>query len=154
MLEELSKSVPVIQEELDQISKKLDKKYSEMSPDDLSKSYSKLPKIAIDNAVLEVSSRVAVVREDLGWQDVGSWDSLARCFQVDSNGNLTYGETILKDSRGLTVDTDGPLVAAIGVEDMIIVKSGNAILVCPNHKAQEVKKVVEQLASEGQEEYT
>ena len=125
-----------------------------MTPQELAPTYTKLPKIAIDNAILEVSDRVAVVKGDLGWKDVGSWGSLSRCFPVDENGNLIYGQAVLKDCTGMTVDTDGPLVAGIGLKNLVIVKSGNAILVCPNDRSQDVKKVVENLATMNRKEYT
>ncbi len=154
MLEELSKNIPIIESGLTKLSNNLNKAFSEMTPQELAPTYTKLPKIAIDNAILEVSDRVAVVKGDLGWQDVGSWGSLSRCFPVDENGNLIYGQAVLKDCTGMTVDTDGPLVAGIGLKNLVIVKSGNAILVCPNDRSQDVKKVVENLATMNREEYT
>ena len=115
--------------------------------------YSQLPKISIDHAVLEVSKNVAVVEADIGWQDVGSWDALAKCFETDAQGNIAYGDIILQDCENVTVDTDGDLVACIGLKDLVVVKAKGAVLVCPTSRAQEVKNVVESLKQSSRTEY-
>lgn len=119
----------------------------------LTEAYASLPKISIDHAVLEVSKNVSVVAADIGWQDVGSWDALDKCFEADSDGNLSFGDNIMLDCSNTTVDTDGDLVAAIGVSDLVIVKAKGAVLVCPRSRAQEVKKIVGRLENEGRREY-
>ena len=154
MLEELHKNVPVIVDSLRAVSRQSGKTISQISHTDLKETYSKLPKIAIDNAILETSSKVGVVAGDLGWQDVGSWDSLIQCFEPNQGSNLVYGEALTLDCDGVTIDSDGPLVAAIGMKDTVVVKSGNAILVCPSSRAQDVKKIVEQLKDAGRDDYT
>lgn len=114
--------------------------------DRLAKVYPKLTKISIDEAILEKSKNIAVVDADFGWQDVGSWDALSKAFPAtDSANNLVSGDAVLIDSNDTTIDTDGPLVAAIGLSNMIVVCHKGAVLVCPKDRAQEVKKVVEQL---------
>lgn len=120
----------------------------------LTETYNQLESIAIDPAVLEKSSRVAVVEADIGWKDVGSWDALDQCFKPDAQGNLFYGETIAIDSTGITVDSDAKVVACIGVKDLVIVCSEGAILVCPKDKAQDVKKIVDELKKRGQSQLT
>jgi len=121
------------------------KSFAALKGQDLARTYKMLPKIAIDNAVLEVSKNIAVIDADIGWQDIGSWDALSTAFPVDSSGNLTFGPAIMIDSRNTTIDTDGPLVATIGLDDMVVVHAKGAILVCPKSRAQDVKKVVEEL---------
>ena len=128
--------------------------FNEVPKDALASTYSKLPKISIDHAVLETSDRVALVAADIGWQDVGSWDALSKCFNPDSNGNLMFGDVISIDNRGLTADTDGPLVACIGLEDIVVVCSRGAVMVCPKSRAQEVKKFVQLLQEQGQHQWT
>jgi mannose-1-phosphate guanylyltransferase/mannose-6-phosphate isomerase len=120
-----------------------------VSPARLAEAYARLPKISIDHAVLEVSRRVAVVEADIGWQDVGSWDALERAFPTDADGNLAVGDALLIEAKGTTVDTDGPFIAALGVQDLVIVSSGGAILVCPKSRAQDVKTIVEKLKDRG-----
>ena len=122
---------------------------------DLARAYEALPKISIDNAILEKSLRVAMVATRFSWQDVGSWDALSLTFKsdTDSSGNLTYGDVVLIDTNNTTIDTDGPLIATIGLKDMIVVASKGAILVCPKSRAQDVKQIVEQLQKQGKSEY-
>lgn len=114
--------------------------------------YNKLPKISIDHAVLEVSDNIAVIEADIGWQDIGSWDALSRCFDTDSEGNLFYGDVLAIDTKNTTVDTDGAFVACVGLEDVAVVSSKGAILVCPKGRAQEVKSVVARLKDQGRSE--
>lgn len=119
----------------------------------LSETYSQLPKIAIDHAVLEVSRRVAMVKADIGWQDVGSWDALAQCFPTDAKGNIVSGDVIQFDCTNTTIDSDGPLIATIGLNDLVVVAAHGAVLVCPRARAQDVKKVVELLKEQKRPEY-
>jgi mannose-1-phosphate guanylyltransferase len=112
----------------------------------LARVYPRLTKISIDEAVLEKSREIAVVDATFGWQDIGSWDALGKAFPPsDETGNLVYGEAVLIDTENSTIDSDGPLVAAIGLKDMIVVHHKGAILVCPKDRAQDVKLVVETL---------
>ena len=116
--------------------------------------YQTLPKISVDHAVLEVSKRVSVVEADMGWQDVGSWDALGQCFSVDKDGNFVQGDALLIETTNSTIDSDGPLIAALGVKDLVIVHARNAILVCPKSRAQDVKFIVEQLKAKGRSDLT
>lgn len=119
---------------------------------DLASVYRGLPKISIDHAVLETSKNVAVVPIAVGWQDVGSWDALSRGFAPDAQGNLKFGDACLIDTRGSTVDSDGPFVAALGLSDMVVVAAKGAVLVCPKDRAQDVKKVVDWLGERGRKD--
>ena len=114
--------------------------------------YRQLPKISIDHAVLEVSRRVSVVEADIGWQDIGSWDALSQCFHTDKDGNYTGGDVLLIDSQGCTVDTDGPFTVLLGMKDTIVAYAAGAILVCPKHRAQDVKTVVDALKGLGRDD--
>lgn len=116
--------------------------------------YSKLPKISIDHAVLEVSTAVSVVEADIGWQDVGSWDALGQCFARDSNGNYVEGPNVLIDTTDCTIESDGPLIAAIGLKDIVVVHAKGAILVCPKDRAQDVKFIVDRLKESGRTDLT
>lgn len=126
--------------------------FTRVEPALLAEVYRSLPKISIDHAVLETSTNVAVVPTDVGWQDIGSWDGLARSFKADADGNLLFGDGVLLNSSGTTVDSDGPFVAALGVKDLVVVANGGAVLVCPKEKAQDVKKIVEWLEAKGRRE--
>lgn len=123
--------------------------FNALDPQVLAKAYAQLPSTAIDHGILEKSHKVTVVQADIGWKDVGSWDALEECYPVDKQGNLFFGETIAIDSSGITVDSDAQVVACIGVKDIVIVVAKGAVLVCSKNRAQEVKKVVEQLKLRG-----
>ena len=148
-IDELRLRLPSSVEGLEKVLGK-SKSFASVNAQAMARAYKKLPKIAIDNAVLEVADDVAVIDADIGWQDIGSWDALSTAFPVDSEGNLAYGPNVMIDSKNTTIDTDGPLIATIGLEDMIVVHSRGAILVCPKSRAQDVKKVVEVLNSRKQ----
>lgn len=112
---------------------------------DIESAYKELPKISIDNAVLEVSTNTAVIASDIAWQDVGSWASLASTFGTDDNNNYISGDIISIDSSNCTLDTDGPLIATVGLKDHIVVHAKGSIMVCPTDRAQDVKLIVEHL---------
>lgn len=107
--------------------------------------YEALEKISIDHAVMEKAANVVTVPASVGWDDIGSWAALPAVRGVDTNGNTISGEAVILDSTGNIVMTDGTLVTAIGVTDLVIVKSGDAILVMPKSRAQDVKAIVDAL---------
>ena len=154
ILEELRERLPQSILALEAIPHASPRGYLDVPMPALAAAYAKLPKIAIDHAVMEVSARVAVIPADIGWQDVGSWDALSRCFPCDPEGNLILGDSVLIDTKGSTIDTDGPFVATIGVNDLIVVAARGAILVCDKRRAQDVKNVVEWLKERGRKDLT
>lgn len=105
------------------------------------------PSDSIDYAVMEKAEKVAVVPVDMGWSDLGSWDALHALSDTDNVGNSCAGEgdMIVIDSTNCLVRSDGARVALIGVEDLIVVASGNDILILPRGRSQDVKKVTEHL---------
>jgi mannose-1-phosphate guanylyltransferase/mannose-6-phosphate isomerase len=107
--------------------------------------YNRLPSDVIDRTVMEKTDRLLLVPADFEWADIGNWAELGDRVHADARGNSVEGEAILVDTRGSVVLGDRRLVAAIGLEDMIIVDSEDALLVCPRSRAQDVKKVVEAL---------
>ena len=107
--------------------------------------YRQLPNVTIDQGILERSRHVAVIPCSIGWQDVGSWDALDKCYSKNDDGNIIAADSLLFDCENTTVDSDGPFVGAIGLKDLVIVAAKGAILVCPKDRAQEVKKIVEKL---------
>lgn len=123
--------------------------FESISDPAFSELYDSLENIAIDHSVLEVSKNVAVVEANFQWQDVGSWDALPESFGTDEAGNYVSGNSLLLDTSDCVIDSDGPLVAALGVKDLVIVHHEGAILVCPKSRSQDVKKVVEQLKQSG-----
>ncbi|MES2338940.1 MAG: mannose-1-phosphate guanylyltransferase/mannose-6-phosphate isomerase [Pseudomonadota bacterium] len=101
------------------------------------------PSDSIDYAVMEKANRVAVVPVTMGWSDLGSWDALHAISDSDRDGNAHAGEVIAVDTRNCFVRSDGVRVALVGVSDLIVVASGNDILILPRGRSQEVKKIIE-----------
>ncbi len=103
------------------------------------------PSDSIDYAVMEKASRVAVVPVAIGWSDIGSWDSLHDNRRKDVDGNAVSAGSLALDTRDCLIESDGIEVAAIGVSDLIIIASGNKLLIAPRGQSQRVREVVEAL---------
>ncbi|MEI7457389.1 MAG: mannose-1-phosphate guanylyltransferase/mannose-6-phosphate isomerase [Nitrosomonadales bacterium] len=116
-----------------------------------SASFEKVPDDSIDYAVIEKSSNVAVVPCDIGWSDIGSWDALGNLTPEDADGNRIQGEVILHDVTNCYIQSNQHLVAAVGVDNLIIIDTPDAILVTDRNHAQDVKKIYARLKSEGHE---
>jgi mannose-1-phosphate guanylyltransferase/mannose-1-phosphate guanylyltransferase/mannose-6-phosphate isomerase len=101
------------------------------------------PEDSIDYAVMEKAPQVAVVPVSMGWSDVGSWDALHELADRDSAGNAHRGEILAIDTANCLVRSDGIKIALVGVEDLIVVASGNDVLIMPRGRSQEVKKLIE-----------
>lgn len=86
---------------------------------------------------------------DFGWSDIGSWDALAGFWQKDAAGNAVEGKAVLIDTRGAVILSPSRLVVLVGVEDVIVINAGDAILVCQRSQAQKVRRVVEELEKRG-----
>lgn len=116
--------------------------------DALLEEYTKLDKISIDYAVMEKASNIIAARGSFGWDDVGTWVSAATHFANDSNGNATHGKTEILQSQGNTIvnDVDGHLVAVMGAENLVVVHTADATLVCTRDCAQNLKELVKQIS--------
>ncbi len=115
--------------------------------------FSDVPEDSFDYAVLEKSRNVAVVPASFGWSDIGSWNALSDLVAPDHEGNRVVGEALLQDVSNTYVQSEGRLVAAIGVENLLIVDTTDALLVADRNHAQDVKKIVGQLKSMGHESH-
>ena len=107
------------------------------------KAWPKLPAISIDYGILEKARNVAAVAADIGWSDLGSWESLAEILPKDKSGNSLKGSVTMLDCRNSLVWADKRLVATVGIHDLVIIDTPDALLVCPKHLSQEVKKLIE-----------
>lgn len=117
--------------------------------------YQAVPSISIDYGVMEKSDRVQMVAADIGWSDVGSWSALAEVVEPDQQDGVAVNcaAYINVASSGCTVSGNGGVVATIGVQDLIVVATADAVLVCPKNRAQDVRKVVEELQQRGLNRY-
>ena len=107
--------------------------------------FAKSPSISIDYAVMERTARAAVVPSSFLWSDVGAWSALWRLGEKDDNDNVEIGDTLAEDTRGSYLRSEGPLVATVGVADLIVIATPDAVLVASRHKDQDVKKLLERL---------
>ncbi len=114
--------------------------------------YPELPSVSIDYGIMERSKDILVIPGEFGWNDVGSWDMLGVLHPQDEAGNVVVGNAVNVDTQNTVIYSSGKMIAAVDVSDLIIVETPDAILVCPKSKAQDVKKIVEELKAEGREE--
>ncbi len=115
--------------------------------------YGLLPRISIDYGVMEKASNVRVVRADFGWDDVGSWTAAAKNRPIDANGNVVEALSARVDTNNCVIisSDDQHLLATLGVEDLVVIHTKDATLVCRKDRAEEVKKLVDEIGRQGLE---
>jgi mannose-1-phosphate guanylyltransferase len=109
--------------------------------------------VTIDYGVMEKADRVAVFPVDLGWHDIGSWTALLDVLPRDEAGNVAQARHLGIDTRNVLVFSEERLIATVGLEDMIIVDAGDALLIMPADRAQDVKKIIQALEDQGLDGY-
>ena len=149
ILQKLEKYLPELYQELLRIGEAVG---TEREEDVISSVYPEMPSISVDYGVLEKTDGIYVVPADLGWSDVGSLDMLGAVRRADENDNVTVGETYPVDTHHTIIYTGGKPVCTVGVDDLIIVDTPDVLLVCSKERAQDVKKIVEELRAKGKEE--
>ncbi len=117
-----------------------------------SKAFAEAPNISVDYAVMEKTDMAAMLPIDVGWNDVGSWSSLWDIAPHDANANYAHGETLLEDTTGCYVHSERSLVATIGVKDLVIVDTPDALLVADKSRSQDVTKIVASLKRSNRKE--
>ena len=115
--------------------------------------FDECPSESIDYAIMEKTEHAVVVPMDAGWSDIGSWSSLWDISKKDLNGNSVHGDVILHKTNNSYVRTDGKLVAAIGVDDLVIVSTKDVLVVAHKDSDQNVKKIAEQLKQKKRTEW-
>jgi mannose-1-phosphate guanylyltransferase len=121
-------------------------------PDRLDAIYPTLPAVPIDTAVMERLDQLDTAVLDCGWSDVGSWQALAGILADTDGGNRGRGRTLALDARDNLLWAEDGLVAVLGVEGLAVVQSGNAVLVVPKERSQEVRRIVEELRRSGSDD--
>ena len=111
---------------------------------DISAIYAQMPKVPVDIGIMENAEKRAVIPVDLGWSDVGSWRALADISETDSNNNTILSDSFVIDSKGNYIRTN-KYVALIGIDDIVLVDTDDAILLAKKERTEEVKKIVEHL---------
>lgn len=111
--------------------------------------FSLSPSISIDYAVMEKTDKAKMVPLDVGWSDVGSWSALWEVSNKDDDGNVVTGDVLLHNTRNSHIYSESKLVSAVGVDDLVIVETDDAVMVATKDQAQSVKEIVQQLKRQG-----
>ncbi|MBT0663180.1 mannose-1-phosphate guanylyltransferase [Geobacter pelophilus] len=154
ILEEMSSHMPELYRELDGLDSGSDIwEIADLKPQ-IEAIYGRIASESIDYGIMEKSEKVEVLPAEFGWSDVGSWSAMPALLEADTNGNVAMNDTrlIAIDAKGCLVNGSGKLVALVGVSDLAVVNTDDALLVCPLDRAQDVKKVVEELERQGKKE--
>jgi mannose-1-phosphate guanylyltransferase len=147
-------SVPTVLSEFNRQSPELANFISQIrAPENFEKTlrerFSKLPKISFDYAIMERADRVLVVEADFDWDDVGSWTAVANYFQRDEKNNAANCPITAMDSTGNIVsDQNGTSIALLGVHNLIVVRTEDALLICHRHQAEKIKELVGKIPPE------
>jgi mannose-1-phosphate guanylyltransferase/mannose-6-phosphate isomerase len=116
--------------------------------------FARAPQKSIDYAVMEKTDRAAVVAGNFRWSDIGSWDALFDITPRDAEGNVVQGPVVTMDASGCVVHSDGRLTAVVGVKDLVVVSTSDAVMVIPRARSQEVRELVTRLKAEKRPEAT
>ncbi|MBI3240728.1 MAG: mannose-1-phosphate guanylyltransferase [Chloroflexi bacterium] len=139
---EFARQLPETSARLNEVARTFD---TPATAETLNRVWPTVPKQTIDYGIMEGAADVAVVPVDIGWSDVGSWASLLDILEPDESGNVLIGnEHLTFDTTGTLIHSDR-LVAAIGLKNLVIVNTDDALLVCPRERSQEVRRAVEKL---------
>jgi mannose-1-phosphate guanylyltransferase len=115
--------------------------------------FAEIKGISIDYGIMEKAKNVYVIKADLKWSDLGSWDEVYRLRAKDKNRNAVIGDTLIKDSNNNLIMSSKGFVGVIGVDDLIIINTKDGLLVCKKDRTQEVKEIVDYLKRKGLSDY-
>lgn len=149
VLEKFKKYLPNIYKDLMKISDSIGTKDEDRILQDI---YPQIESISIDYGVMEKADDIWVIPAEFGWNDVGSWDMLNVLHDEDENGNICVGNTVVLNSKNSIVYSSGKMVTAYGIDNLIVVETKDAIMVLPKDKAQDVKKIVDELKAKNKTE--
>ena len=140
LLEEMARHVPEVLEHVGEAVRSAELRGDTIA---LGPEFESAPALPIDTAVMERTNQGAVVSLDAGWNDVGSWESLWELGDHDADSNVAVGDVVTLDASRNYLRSEGPLVAAIGVEGLVVVATEDAVLIVPRDRAQDVKTLFE-----------
>jgi mannose-1-phosphate guanylyltransferase len=147
VLEEIDKHLPGLGKALARLDG--ERSRGRVSKAALARIYPRLTAISVDYGIMEHSDKVAMVPASFDWSDVGSWDVAGESWPQDAHGNRSRDDLVSIDSSGNMVYSGGKLVALVGVDDLVVVDSGDALLVCRKDRSQDVREVVTMLEKAG-----
>lgn len=140
ILKEIEEHLPHLYDGLMEIREILG---TEKESETIKRVYRQIKSISIDYGVMEHAKEVIVLKGKFGWNDLGSWDEVYKLLPKDENSNVMIGHHIIKDGKGCYIDALDKLVAVVGLNNLIVVDTDDAILICDRNRAQEVKEIVE-----------
>ena len=141
MLEEIQANIPDLYASLSRMAE------SKFAKDIIQQEFQDLQKISIDFAVMEKTKRIAVLRGKFRWDDMGDWQAFARTSDKDALGNIVNGKWVGIKTKNCVILSQNKLIGTIGLNDLIIVETNDAILICPKEEAQNVKKLVQKIGN-------
>lgn len=124
------------------------------SPGTVDAAYNRLQDISFDCGVLEKTHSIRAVVAHFDWDDIGNLDALSQVFRTDENGNAVAGKFCGMDTKNSVIYSDGALISTIGIKNMLVASTGDAVLVCPRDRVQEIKNLVDRLKANGFEALT
>ncbi len=152
LLKEIAEHLPGLAAGLEELTPALG---TDQQAEALARVYPRLPAISVDHGILEKSDNLCVVRADFGWSDVGSWEAMAELWDADAEGNASQSGNLLAiEASGNLVSAQGRLAALLGVKDLVAVVTDDVLLILPKSRSQEVKRFVELLKDNGEDQYT
>ena len=146
---EFARQMPALYAQLGEIERALG------TPDEqavLESVWAGVEKETIDYGIMEHACDVAVIPVCIGWSDIGCWDALAELLEADADGNVLVGDHVLLDTQRTLIYSPHKLVAAIGLRDMVVVETDDALLICPRERSQQVRSIVNELRARGKGE--
>ena len=153
ILEEIKKHLPEIYQGLTKIEENIGKDKFKST---LEEEYAKMRSISIDYGVMEKTERAYVIRSEFDWSDVGSWEEVYKLGEKDENGNhinAPQNNVIAIDTKNCLIETENKLVATLGVENLVIVNTDDAILICRKDRSQDVRQIVDYLKRKNMSRY-
>lgn len=150
ILKMFEKHAPEIYAELEKLREALD---TPQEAEVLQKVYKNMPSISVDYAIMEKAENVLVMPADIGWSDIGSWSALHDLLSFDGDTNVVVGRHVGIDTYNSLIHGGDKLIATVGLDNMIVVDSGDVLLICPKGRAQDIKKILEKLEEQGRSEY-
>ena len=146
LLDEIRRQLPSLADGLDRIASSI---ATSAFDSVLAETYPGLPATSVDFGVMEKAERCWTVPVDFPWSDVGSWPALEDVLAADSAGNRGHGRVHCEDAGDNILVSTGPVLTVVGVKDLVVVATPDAVLVVPKEEAQQVKNVVEELKAKG-----
>jgi mannose-1-phosphate guanylyltransferase len=149
ILDDMRRLLPAMADGLERIAKTIGTPQYDAV---LAEEFAAMTSVSIDYGIMEHAANVRVVPATIGWNDVGHWAALADFAEADAHGNVVEGPAVVIDSRDTIIHSEGRVVAVVGCDNLAVVSTDDAVLVCPRERAQDVRRVVDALKSQGKTE--